>query len=117
MHCRAKFHQNQSIRCSDVTIFQFFKTVAICHLAFCLGLVWTTHKVYLVVFNTVQNFTAISAVDSTSPQSKDPIGSDDSQVQDQPYLASRLHRTLRYVDDTIRYDSGLFIDAIHISRR
>jgi len=49
-----------SNRCRDVSVFQFFKMVAVRHLGFVLRVFGPPRKIILLVFVTVQNLVGIS---------------------------------------------------------
>ena len=62
LHHRAKFRQNRSNRCWDITICQFFQDGGRPPSWICNACVATTHEGHLVVFITVQNLVGIDAV-------------------------------------------------------
>ena len=62
LHNRAKFHQDRSIHCWEMTIFSIFQDGGRPPSWICWSLIWTIYEEHLAVFITVQNLVVIGSV-------------------------------------------------------
>jgi len=62
MHHVARFRQNHSHSCRDITIFTFLKMTAVRDLGFVGHVIWNTHVQYWVVLVILQNLAVMDAV-------------------------------------------------------